>query len=117
MIIDLLDEMGVKKDDADLPIILHSFDYDTIKLWKTITDFQTSYLISDFSELPDSLINIKKHTHTLGVKSIELWDKARQDVSSDFLYVRNLGFTLHAWTFRDDALDLAGNFIDQYKIV
>lgn len=39
MIIDLLDEMGVKKDDADLPIILHSFDYDTIKLWKTITDF------------------------------------------------------------------------------
>lgn len=56
MIVDLLEE--VKDIDLYLPVFLHSFDYETIKLWKFITKYPTSFL-SNLVSLPDTLENIK----------------------------------------------------------
>lgn len=80
------------------PVMLHSFDAQTVKLWHNYTSIYNSQLF-DASNQPYPLDVIATYAKCIGVSLAALFNNTKYQSTGLAEQAHSLGMCVHGWTF------------------
>jgi len=107
MILNLLEKYGLNTMELagqKAPIMLHSFDGKTVRLWHQRSGLPNSMLASSVKDLPDPLNVTAQYARVVGLYLSSYYNNTSKKPTGLIPNAHKLGLMAHAWTYRDDAV-------------